>query len=682
MNQSICNICGANYEYRKGRWVCSGCGAYKPEELSAEVVTLLQSAAQKLRFADFDEAEKAYSDIIEQYPGNAEGYFGRLLAKYGIKYEDDFDGRKIPTCYAASIESVMTDKDYLRAIELADGETREYYKLQAGYIERVRKEWIEKADKEDPYDIFISYKESDSLNGIDRTNDSIKVMELYNHLKDQGYRVFYSRESLRGKVGEKFEPYIFNALSTAKVMLVYGTSAEYITSTWVKNEWHRYYRKVAAGEKHAESLVIACDGFSPSELPSILSSRQCFDASRMTFVTDLDKHVAYIIAESAKKAEAPKIKAKAELLSGLHEHRYKSKVVKSSCVSKGYTLYTCDCGYEYKDTYTPLSEHNFKLTKTKQATCSAEGYDESTCEICGEKQRKPISKTDHQYSKWVVEENATCTANGKSQRKCLYCGAIEVKEIPFLGHSFSDANLGVNDGAEPYCLRCGISKRTAIATAHEMYKDAIQTPYKAPKNDVITLGGIFKNMLNYWRGFFTKETTVWQKIKHFNECLLTLCLVCGLISLEFDTSAMTAVILFIAFYLSFPLYFCVLVVGFFEKRSYKKQGRLYPKLPRLNLGFRFISNFMLVCAAMFMTMAICDLDGVVRSIGAVSALYLGFLSFIAMMYTHLPRRYRKIQYIENTRPIHKISLGLVGGLVATLIMIIGIITIAVNAPLV
>ena len=63
---NICNICGANYEYRNGRWVCPACGAYKPEELSNEEVTLLYNAAQKLRLADFDEAEKAFARFFER----------------------------------------------------------------------------------------------------------------------------------------------------------------------------------------------------------------------------------------------------------------------------------------------------------------------------------------------------------------------------------------------------------------------------------------------------------------------------------------------------------------------------------------------------------------------------------------------------------------------------------------
>ena len=310
--QNICNICGANYEYRNGRWICPACGAYKEEELSNEEVTLLYHAAQKLRLSDFDESEKAYSDIIEKFPKNPSGYWGRLLSKYGIKYEEDFDGRKIPTCYAASIESVMSDKDYIKAIELADADAKETYQKQAAYIERVRKEWIEKARKEKPYDIFICYKDSDLANGIDRTQDSIAAQDLYIHLTEQGYRVFFSRESLRDKVGEKYEPYIFNALSTAKVMLVYGSKSEYITSTWLKNEWTRYEKRVQAGEKKPNSLIVACDGFSPAELPKALSSMQCFDATKRSFYSDLDAVVKKIIKGEKKVKPAVTEKKKSK----------------------------------------------------------------------------------------------------------------------------------------------------------------------------------------------------------------------------------------------------------------------------------------------------------------------------------------------------------------------------------
>ena len=295
MNPNICINCGGEYEYRNGRWVCRACGSYKPEAISTEEESLLYAAFQRLRLADFDEAEKEFNDIVLRYPKNPNGYWGCLMSKYGIKYEQDFDGRMIPTCYATSMESVMNDNCYQRALEYADDDNKNYYRKQAWYIEKVRKEWVEKAKKEPPYDIFICYKDSDLPNGIERTRDSFMAQDLYVHLMKKGYRVFFSRESLRDKVGEKYEPYIFNALATAKVMIVYGSKLEFISSTWMKNEWSRYGKRMQEGEKHPNSLLVACEGFSSSSLPRILSCGQCFDANARSFYSDLDESIDRIL---------------------------------------------------------------------------------------------------------------------------------------------------------------------------------------------------------------------------------------------------------------------------------------------------------------------------------------------------------------------------------------------------
>lgn len=297
MSANICNICGANLIYKDGKWVCPACGAYKTEEISNEEVTLLYNAAQKLRLASFDDAEEAYRDIIAKYPENSEGHWGLVLSKYGIKYEDDYDGKKLPTCYATSIESILADKDYLDAVRLCkDKYQKEYYIEQGKVLEKIRIEWLEKASKEPKYDVFLCFKDSDKQNNMERTDDSIEVANLYTHLSSLGYKVFYSRESLRDKVAEKYEPYIYNALNTAAVMIVYGSKIEYFSSVWMKNEWTRYVRRLREGLKIEGSLVVACDGVNPAELPRPLNQMQVLDARKKTFYGDLEAHIAKIIS--------------------------------------------------------------------------------------------------------------------------------------------------------------------------------------------------------------------------------------------------------------------------------------------------------------------------------------------------------------------------------------------------
>ena len=112
-------------------------------------------------------------------------------------------------------------KDFEQALENADSVARSVYREEAKQIEELRKGIIDVSSKEEPYDIFICYKDSEKSKGVERTADSYEAQNLYTHLTSLGYRVFFSRESLRDKVSENWEPYIFNALTTAKVMILY-----------------------------------------------------------------------------------------------------------------------------------------------------------------------------------------------------------------------------------------------------------------------------------------------------------------------------------------------------------------------------------------------------------------------------------------------------------------------------
>ena len=736
--QSICSICGANYKYINGRWKCPACGAYKAEELSNEEVTLLYSAAQKLRLADFDEAEKAYTDIIEKYPQNHNAYWGRLLSKYGIKYEEDFDGRKIPTCYATSIESVISDKDYNKALELADEDTRLYYQRQAEYIERVRKEWVEKAKKEKPYDIFICYKDSDLANGIERTQDSIAVQDIYIHLIDQGYRVFFSRESLRDKVGEQYEPYIFNALSTAKVMLVYGTSSEYITSTWLKNEWTRYEKRMSNGEKKSGSLIVACDGFSPNELPKILSSKQCFDAKRRTFFPDLDKCIKRLMQESSERATPntsayPDTSRREVVSSELHEHVYKTKIVKATCVAKGYTIHQCDCGYEYRDSYTPLVDHKFKIIKEVSPTCTTQGRQEKVCEVCGDKQTDTIAKLEHSYSRWVESKRATCTEIGMKQRKCIRCGDIEQSTLPIIEHKFDGFSLNPDGTQTNYCTHCGVAKTSKKTTDDACYSaypwerfilcflfgyfgvhkflekkigmgilylftgglfgvgwivDCVKyftiainvknNNYSASTGPTIRFKDILLNIPLYWISFFTKETTRIQKIKHW----VGLIFLCSML-VGFSFSAMgysddvvsewgglTAITVLVGI--------GVLIAELSERTRYKKLGLVYPKNYYARGGLKIVSSILLLFCSSGISGAITS-EPIDKPVNIAMSIIFGTWFLITTLYAHCPKQYKTIQFTSRSKPTKRGRLAVIGIIITwTALIVMGMVNAALS----
>ncbi len=294
---SICNICGANYEYKNGKWLCPACGAYRAEELSGEEVTLLYNAAQALRLNSFDMAEDLYADIIRRYPQNSLGYWGFVLAKYGIKYEIDSNGSSIPSCYNSTYGDFREEPYFQKAVALAEPDTARYYTEQAESIASACAEWNREASQYD-YDIFISFKATDDLEN--ETEDCREAQNLYTALTERGYKVFFSPVSMRMYAGKHYDAYIFNALDKAKVMILYGSRSEYLTSTWVSNEWTRYLRKIDRGEKQDGSLLIACDGLSPDALPRPLRHLQALDAQQKTFYLDLFRAIDQLIKPQAQ----------------------------------------------------------------------------------------------------------------------------------------------------------------------------------------------------------------------------------------------------------------------------------------------------------------------------------------------------------------------------------------------
>ena len=299
ITQLICKICGGPLRDDGVFLECLACGAkYESRAKKSQNEVMLYNAFDELRKGEFEEAADSFGCIISKDKNSHEAYWGRALARAGVLFVDDVDGKKVPTCHRISENSFLQDKDYLAAIEHCDGEVRENYILLGNKIEKIRTEWLNKASKEKPYDIFICYKDSDTENGIERTKDSYEAQNLYTYLTQAGYRVFFSRESLRDKIAEQYEPYIFNAIKTARVMIIYAQNPDYVVSTWVKNEWRRYAKLIAEGEKHSASLVVVYENFDPNLLPSSLKNRQCLDGSKKTFLGDLLRHIEKVFEET------------------------------------------------------------------------------------------------------------------------------------------------------------------------------------------------------------------------------------------------------------------------------------------------------------------------------------------------------------------------------------------------
>ena len=295
-----CKMCGGDLILVPGSTVaeCESCGTRQtiPVVDNEKKLTLFARANRLRAACEFDKAAGIYEAIVADFPEEAEAYWGLVLCKYGIEYVDDpATGKKVPTCHRSSFESVLDDPNFEQAQENADAIARKLYREEAKQIEELRKGIIEVSTKEEPYDIFICYKETDE-NG-ERTIDSVIAQDVYDAQTEKGYRVFFSRITLEDKLGQEYEPYIFAALNSAKIMLAFGTDFEYFNAVWVKNEWSRYLKLMASDK--SKHLIPCYKNIDAYDMPKEFAKLQAQDMGKVGAMQDLLRGIEKILPKAA-----------------------------------------------------------------------------------------------------------------------------------------------------------------------------------------------------------------------------------------------------------------------------------------------------------------------------------------------------------------------------------------------
>lgn len=297
-----CKMCGGSLEVEKGQTICECeyCGTKQTVSATDdEIVTNLYNRANNLRIkCEFDKAQEIYEKIVAKNPNEAEAYWGIVLCKYGIEYvEDPNTYKRVPTCHRTQLESVLTDVDYLSAMENADYNQRLIYEQEAKEIDKLQKDILSIVHNEKPFDVFICYKETDE-NGK-RTVDSVLANDIYYQLTQEGLKVFYAAITLENKLGQEYEPYIFSALNSAKVMLVVGTKPENFNAVWVKNEWSRYLKLMS--NDRSKTLIPCFRDMDAYDLPDEFSHLQAQDMSKIGFINDIVRGIKKLVAPAKKE---------------------------------------------------------------------------------------------------------------------------------------------------------------------------------------------------------------------------------------------------------------------------------------------------------------------------------------------------------------------------------------------
>ena len=136
-----------------------------------------------------------------------------------------------------------------------------------------------------------------------------------------------------------------------------------------------------------------------------------------------------------------------------HVHNFVVSITQPTCIEKGYSTHTCECGESYIDSYVSVLDHIPQAAvreNVSEATCKNEGsYDEVVyCSVCNKKissVHKVVNKTEHNYVDNI----------------CIDCGD---EQIQYHTHNF------VSQVTNPTCIERGYT--THMCGCGESYIDS------------------------------------------------------------------------------------------------------------------------------------------------------------------------------------------------------------------
>ena len=151
-----------------------------------------------------------------------------------------------------------------------------------------------------------------------------------------------------------------------------------------------------------------------------------------------------------------------------------TKTINATCTTDGYQEYTCSkCG-ETHQVILPKTGHNYQVSKKVDATCTADGYDVYTCTNCKDTYTKTTQqKLGHDFSKKIDHKDSTCTVKGYDLYKCSRCDETKKTELALVDHNYQLSKTVkatcTADGYKEYtCSMCNKSYQEKLPkTGHD-----------------------------------------------------------------------------------------------------------------------------------------------------------------------------------------------------------------------
>lgn len=183
-----------------------------------------------------------------------------------------------------------------------------------------------------------------------------------------------------------------------------------------------------------------------------------------------------------------------------HEHKYTDTVIPPTCTERGCTVHLCSCGDKREDSYTPPLGHSYKggicvrcgildpngdtqhkhdfIPSVTKPTCLSEGFTTYTCS-CGECYTKDyVSAVGHKTQLQNAKAVGCLTGGYTGDEICTVCGkGFKQGSIIFaLGHDPQPARVKAPTCTESgytgdlICTRCGDMTQTGTTVAAAGHK--------------------------------------------------------------------------------------------------------------------------------------------------------------------------------------------------------------------
>ncbi len=289
-------MCGGALEkVAEGSYECIYCHSKFEIDLtkvSDELIINLNRASAYRRKAKFEEAMEDYESILKDAPDSFEAAWGLMLASKHLTYSKYDDGL-CPVFYEIGSQSFFDSAYYKKAMSLCPGSMAEEYAYKAEELDRLRNNALRIA-KESDYDIMVCCEEY--------SPEASLAMPLVAALKARTKKkVFWSGAELGNLGPTEREPYLYNAISKAKLLIVMTSSLDNCNLTQAEDVWRRYLRMAKSDPSKKACLALYdCD---IDDMPSELKRNPYFEIGNGDFEGILRLAAKQFVREEKKPVE-------------------------------------------------------------------------------------------------------------------------------------------------------------------------------------------------------------------------------------------------------------------------------------------------------------------------------------------------------------------------------------------